>query len=345
MKDAGRKQHPEPVGMRDLSAGSKGQGGKKDVQYAKSQQKAEASVAGIGFWFVVWYGSSVLCNNSSKELLPLVGSGRVLTLMQLIASSILGLTVLSCGVGGLKLKKCSGYQRQIWILGAIFATSFLCLNVGMQYMHVSMAMVLRATEPLFAVVIIVVRGGTVKLSICATLVMVVLGAAMCAFSEPKFSMTGLALLGLANFGFTMRSVTAKAIKDENSDVDNVNLFFHCCWRGAIFQAVVVSCFDLNLATLLSGHFGDDPRFFYLAAVNSIGYFMYLQASFIVLSKVGVVSHTVGNSLRRPVCIALAVAYFGNKITSVQLLGIILACVGAGAYSVLKASSSATPGKK
>lgn len=42
--------------------------------------------------------------------------------------------------------------------------------------------------------------------------MVVLGAAMCAFSEPKFSLTGLMLLALANLGFTMRSVIAKAIK-------------------------------------------------------------------------------------------------------------------------------------
>jgi len=270
------------------------------------------------------------------QLVKILGSGKVLTLLQLIGSTILGRVVLSIGPG---VKSCPGIEKQMWILGAVFSGGFLSLNVGMQYMHVSMAMVLRSTEPLFAVGLIVFSGGKVSLSIAATLVIIVTGAALSAFDEPNFSITGLFFLVGANFCFCFRSIVAKAIKD-CKDIDNVSLFFHCCWRGALIQMVVVGVFEfrriMEYPVTIPEQISLDA-FAIKLALNVMAYFAYLQASFIVLSMVGVVSHTVGNSLRRPVCIACAVVYFGNPISSLAFFGICLACVGAGLYSILKAT--------
>mmetsp|Transcript_2391 Transcript_2391/g.3415 ORF Transcript_2391/g.3415 Transcript_2391/m.3415 type:complete len:339 (+) Transcript_2391:81-1097(+) len=299
----------------------------------------------VGIWFIIWYLSSVVCNNFSKELVGILGSGRILTLFQLISSSILAGTLLLSGIGGFQIKSCKGIQKKMFLLAAFFSAGFLCLNVGMQYMHVSMAMVLRATEPLFAVFILILRGGAVEISVIGTLVMIVFGAALSAFQEPKFSILGLVFLAGSNVCFSFRSIIAKAIKDKESSMDNVNIFFHCSWRGALIQAVVVSIFDfesvLNVVRVIMGEIqisSDFDRFPMLMTINGIAYFTYLQASFIVLSRVGVVSHTVGNSLRRPVCILCAVLYFGNTVTLSSQVGIAVACLGAGLYSILKSVS-------
>eukprot|EP00466_Bigelowiella_natans_P001754 jgi/Bigna1/140357/aug1.55_g15065 len=228
-------------------------------------------------------------------------------------------------------------QKEIWLLGATFAGSFLCFNVGTQYMHVSMAMVLRATEPLFAVAILMLRGGSVSLKIFCSLIMIVVGAGMSAFNESNLSLTGLGLLVVSNIGFTFRSILAKGIKDKHRGLDNINIFFHCCWRGAIVQSIIVALLDADVVLTLYTSGAIHSGLIYKAIMNGIAYFVYLQSSFIILSKMGVVSHTVGNSLRRPVCIGFAVVYFQNKVTEMAIMGIVLACVGAGAYSVFKAT--------
>ena len=309
---------------------------------AKGGSPANSGVE-ITFWFVLWYATSVVCTNSSKILSRALSpqdkaaGGRVLTLLQLIASALLGWAVLSSGVAGVSMRSCAGFSGKMWVLGGIFALAFLSLNVGMgEYLEVSMAMVLRATEPIFAVVILAVTGKTVSLDKFFTLLLLVIGAGMSVYTEPDFDPRGLACLAAANVGFTLRSLVAKQVKDAAPGFDNVSLFFHTCWRGAVCQGLIVMAMDIGTLRAAMAAFHAEPkRIAGLIALNGVAFFMYLQASFIVLSKVGVVSHTVGNSLRRPVCIGCALLYFGNPTTVMAMCGIALACVGAALYSLLK----------
>lgn len=73
----------------------------------------------------------------------------------------------------------------------------------------------------------------------------------------------------------------------------------------------------------------------LVVVNGLTYFIYNQMSFLVLSKVTVVTHAVGNSLRRVVTILFSIWYFRNQVVPQNALGIVLAIFGVLAYSFSK----------
>ena len=85
---------------------------------------------------------------------------------------------------------------------------------------------------------------------------------------------------------------------------------------------------------------DLGEFAWLVALNGATYVAYNQMSFLVLSKVEMVSHAVGNAFRRVVTIFVSVWYFQNVISSTNMTGIALAILGVVAYSISKTMPSA-----
>jgi uncharacterized membrane protein len=76
-------------------------------------------------------------------------------------------------------------------------------------------------------------------------------------------------------------------------------------------------------------------FLKIVLINGVTYAAYNQMSFLVLSLVTMVTHAVGNSLRRVVTILASIWVFGNAITTQNAVGIFLAVGGVIAYSISK----------
>mmetsp|Transcript_13460 Transcript_13460/g.15668 ORF Transcript_13460/g.15668 Transcript_13460/m.15668 type:complete len:115 (-) Transcript_13460:1005-1349(-) len=84
----------------------------------------------------------------------------------------------------------------------------------------------------------------------------------------------------------------------------------------------------------------DAKFYVL--VNGVSFYMYLQLSFTVLSNVSAITHSVLNSFRRPAVILFSILQFGNNLSRINGIGVMMACIGVSVYSILKRS---TPSKE
>lgn len=72
-----------------------------------------------------------------------------------------------------------------------------------------------------------------------------------------------------------------------------------------------------------------------AAVNGVTFFAYLQLSWVVLSRVAAVTHSVCNSLRRPVMCVFGFLQFGNYISPLNSAGIAMASLGTLFYAQVR----------
>ena len=98
----------------------------------------------------LWYASSVVNNQSSKILVSSLGA-EVLTLMQLLISASCGALVLFLSNGLAPFGFGVASRAQLFDtcqLAAAFLAGVYSLNACFAFMHVSLAMVLRAAEPL-----------------------------------------------------------------------------------------------------------------------------------------------------------------------------------------------------
>lgn len=121
-----------------------------------------------------------------------------------------------------------------------------------------------------------------------------------------------------------------------------NLFYHICRLGIFFQFTFGMLGDPTGFLTLGRNVRDavltDPfsqeklRVCAMVLVNGICYYTYLQFSWVVLMKVKVVTHAVGNSMRRPVVLVCSVIYFKNEITLINAAGILCAFVGVVFYT-------------
>ena len=147
---------------------------------------------------------------------------------------------------------------------------------------------------------------------------------------------------LCNCCFAVRGVLTKKVKREHG-VDNFNLFFQICYIGAVLQAALLAALLASGASpgvLPAPERLRDPYFLGLLALNGAGFFAYLQLSWVVLSRVTAVTHSVCNSLRRPVMCVCGWLQFGNEITPTNAFGIGLACAGALLYGQLNRGAAA-----
>jgi len=193
----------------------------------------------------VWYAASVVCNQSSKELLRTLGP-QSLTLMQLVVSSACGAGVLV----GLRAccRECSfppiGIQSRAQlidtsVLAAAFTCGFVTLNACMEAMHVSLVMVLRAAEPLTTLIIGAACFGTrVPAKKIAALLPIVAGCALSAVGPFAGSASGIALAIVCNVCFSLRGLLGKQLS-ARFGTGPLESFFQLCAIGALLQATLL----------------------------------------------------------------------------------------------------------
>lgn len=221
------------------------------------------------------------------------------------------------------------------VLAAAFTGGFVTLNACLTSMHVSLVMVLRAAEPLTTLAIGFAFFGTrVPRAKAAVLLVVVAGCALSAVGPFSINAGGLALALLSNVAFSLRGLLGKRLSACYGGGD-VETFFQLCWLGALLQA------GLLLATTGSAAFSSLARTLTassanvrLALVNGVMFYSYLCLSWVCLGRMSAVSHSVANSLRRPVTVIAALFYAPVALTGTNCAGIVLACAAAAIYGLM-----------
>lgn len=290
---------------------------------------------------VVWYATSVICNQTSKVLVASLGS-QTLTLCQMLVAVGCGAIIL-LGVRALRGSDASACppvgissREQLidtTILAAAFTGGFITLNACMTSMHVSLLMVLRAAEPLTTLAIGYAFFGTrVAPSKALVLMAVVGGCALSSVGPFQSTGLGLAIATLSNICFSLRGLLGKRLTARYGGGD-VEVFFQLCALGALMQAGLLLCTSgpgafAALADTLSG-----PELG-TALLNGGTFYAYLCLSWVCLGRMSAVSHSVANSLRRPVTVIAALAYAPVALSSTNVAGFVLACAAAAAYGLM-----------
>lgn len=244
-----------------------------------------------------WYISSVVCTSTSKSLNL---SWSILTTCQMVISTAcawIGIRIFRLdGTGSPKLVPVKDATLSTIVLSAIFCAGFVTLNAGIGMMHVSTVMTLRAAEPIATYILgltLLPNEATSSAQVVA-LVPICLGAGLSAVAKGDGmddAILGIAIVMACNVCFALRTILSKLLQAQYN-IDNFNLFLQLCFIGSFLQGMLWillggSTQDLNAIDNIP-----------LLVLNGITFYLYLQLSWVVISRVGAVTHSVCNALRR-----------------------------------------------
>jgi len=331
----------------------------------KGDPISSEAFASLPVLFAIWYSSSVFCTALTKVLVhSIFPSAYWLSLTQFLVAAVVGNIAVRVADGRPPERLPAGplgkqMRRDLLVLSFTFSFGMLALNRGYEYMHVSLVETLRATEPVVSVMLASMFlpsevPGCTQISM---LVPVVFGACLSSFGSDAFSAIGLTWVMASNVCFCLRTIQYKKARREYK-VNDWNLFYQICRIGSVWQLVFALIGDprglpsmtSSLLTAFTDASSDVPLASnsLLILLNGIMYYTYLQCSWVILMQVRVVTHSVGNAMRRPVVLICNVLYFGNPVSWVNAMGISLAFSGVLLYvraGSRKAAVAMTPTRR
>ncbi|KAG2586728.1 phosphoenolpyruvate/phosphate translocator 3, chloroplastic-like [Panicum virgatum] len=221
-------------------------------------------------------------------------------------------------------------------LGHMLGTVFTNMSLGK--VAVSFTHTIKASEPFFTVLLSALFLGEVpSLPVLGSLVPIVGGVALASFTEVSFNWTGFWSAMASNLTNQSRNVLSKKLLAADKDaMDDINLF----------SVITILSFLLSCPLML---FAEGIKFTpgYLqstglnlqelcvrAALAGLCFHGYQKLSYLILSRVSPVTHSVANCVKRVVVIVSSVIFFSTPISPVNALGTGAALGGVFLYSRL-----------
>ena len=255
----------------------------------------------------------------------------------MLISAVCGAIVLSCRAGATGSRLGFTSRRQLIDtaqLAAVFLAGCYTLNGCLAVMHVRLAMVLRAAEPLTTLGLMLPPSEQPTRRRAAALIPVVVGCGLSAIGDHGPTARALFLVGVSNVCFSLRAILGKRVKAAH-EVSAVQIFFQMSVHAAGMQALALLCRALCAPTqfrLLSvSAFAERPLLLLLCGVS---FFSQLQLSFVCLGRMSAVTHSLANSMRRPATIAAALFFAPAPLSLLNWVGVAIACGGALLYGLL-----------
>jgi len=139
------------------------------------------------------------------------------------------------------------------------------------------------------------------------------------------------LVMMTNLLCTLRAALYKIFSESSKNLDS---FFRVNFAGLL----MVLPFSIFLLPAI--HFPEDGVETLLdATFGSIHHFFYNLASLLIVSKISVVTHSIGNVMKRLFVISLAVVYYQLYLRPFNQIGVILALFGLAWYSFQKTGTT------
>ena len=216
---------------------------------------------------IAWYLTSIVCTATTREI-DFV-SKITLTLNQFVVSAIC--SYVCCGFKPKPLKK--SQKPKMYILALSFLIGMLTLNLAIGYMHVSLAMTLRAAEPLFTLALGYYFSGSVpNISALASLLLIVAGAGLSSMSSLDFNTIGLLLVATSNLSFATRAIFYKDIKVA-SGLNSFEMFYEISRYVVVLAFFIWFCFVDPFEDTLQFLF--DLSKFFMLLLNGVCFFAYV----------------------------------------------------------------------
>ncbi|CAO2181073.1 unnamed protein product [Urochloa humidicola] len=298
-----------------------------------------AATVQLGAMIVAWYLLNIYFNIYNKQVLgalplPLPYS---ITAFQLAFGSVLIFLMWATKLHPAPRLSASQLGKIAPLaLGHMLGTVFTNMSLGK--VAVSFTHTIKASEPFFTVLLSGLFLGEVpSLPVLGSLVPIVGGVALASFTEVSFNWTGFWSAMASNLTNQSRNVLSKKLLAGDKDaMDDINLF----------SVITVLSFLLSCPLML---FAEGVKFTpgYLrstglnlqelcvrAVLAGFCFHGYQKLSYLILSRVSPVTHSVANCVKRVVVIVSSVLFFSTPISPVNALGTGAALGGVFLYSRL-----------
>eukprot|EP00048_Salpingoeca_helianthica_P009861 m.141178 g.141178 ORF g.141178 m.141178 type:complete len:302 (+) comp14962_c0_seq5:472-1377(+) len=273
-----------------------------------------------------WYFCSLGTDLLNKEVQYERRIPSLLTAIQFLVGALAS-TALLRGARVYEFRPVSDV-RAVLPLVSCWTLGFLTINFSFGQTAVSFTHAVRATEPLFLVATSVfVYHRTFTRKVYTSLVPIVLGIALVAMTDLSFAVAGFVSTCISNICFTTRSILAKDLFAAKI-TDEMTLFYYLSWLSFAATIPVALWFDSEV--IFNSAFWT-PRKVALLACNGFLHYSYNQLSFIVLTRMSPLGHTIGNAARRFFLIMCSVFYYNTHLTALNQFGTFLLLVGVAMY--------------
>ncbi|XP_066317073.1 phosphoenolpyruvate/phosphate translocator 3, chloroplastic-like [Miscanthus floridulus] len=304
-----------------------------------------AATAQLGAMIVAWYLLNIYFNIYNKQVLGALPLPRpyTITAFQLAFGSLLIFLMWATRLHPApKLSAAQLGKIAPLAVGHMLGTVFTNMSLGK--VAVSFTHTIKASEPFFTVVLSALFLGEVpSLPVLGSLVPIVGGVALASFTEVSFNWTGFWSAMASNLTNQSRNVLSKKLLAGDKDVmDDINLFsvitvlsflLSCplmfLAEGIKFTPGYLQSTGLNLQELCVR-----------AALAGLCFHGYQKLSYLILSRVSPVTHSVANCVKRVVVIVSSVLFFSTPISPVNALGTGAALAGVFLYSRLTRTKKA-----
>ena len=295
--------------------------------------------------FMVWYATSSVATISSRIILH---GGVVRPQDLLVTQLVLSLAYLHLlgilGIVDLKISKehISALKHFLLSISVVYVTGFLLLQKGLQMASASFAVTCRGFEPVITCVFsLLCLSERVHAIQWFAVFLIIVGVGLCAGSDKSWSIGGLLVLVLCNISFSLRSLIVKVLHTRCSDLDlshlkGVQIYYATCFVGSI----IMLCLNMSEVFVLSlaskqAFLRWSQENYLLLAVNSICFTVYNVSSYILLGKIQLSYHAVGNAVRQGFVILASIFFVGSTLTADNTIGIMCVVAGAALYASSK----------
>eukprot|EP00892_Ulva_mutabilis_P005869 jgi/Ulvmu1/3654/UM017_0068.1 len=304
-----------------------------------SAEPVKRSILVLALLFTGWYTFTIFFNIYNKQLLKIWLMPLTATTFQFFIGGILGLGWFLAARQPIVLR--ADIIKAVAPLAVVHVLANALTNLSLGLMAVSFTHTVKAMEPFFSVLLsMLFLHERPHPMVLLTLLPIVVGVIGASVSEISFTWLGFAAAMGSNLSLCFRNVLSKRFM--TPDIKQllggaIGLFSMITMMSFLMLmpiAVAVEGVQLTPAALRAA--GVEPEaIFKLLASSALCFHLYQQVSYMILSRVSPVSHSIGNCLKRVVVIVASVFFFKNPISTQSAAFTGIALLGVFAYSQAK----------
>lgn len=302
------------------------------------ESKPVGAMLRLGLLIVFWYLFNIYFSIYNKQVMKVYPYPLTITAFQFAVGTVLTFFMWSTNI----CRRPNLSSSQIFtILPLAFGHTLgnLFTNLSVAKVPVSFTQTIKAMEPFFSVTMSAIFLGEMPtLWVVSSLVPVVGGVILASLTEASFNWIGFWTAMASNVANQSRNVLSKKLMvNKEESLDDITLFSVITVMSFLMSAPLALFMEgIKFTPSAVQSAGLNVREIYVKSLLAgLCFHAYQQLSYMILTKVSPVTHSVANCLKRAVVIVAAVLVFKTPVSFVNCLGTGVALAGVFLYSRAK----------
>jgi solute carrier family 35 protein E1 len=290
------------------------------------------------FYIIVWFVLSAKYNITNKQRLNMLNLPWFQSVGSLGSGSILVLLLWKTKLRfapKLNFKEIKTYLPIAFFHSIGHITAVISMSAG----AVSFTQIVKAVEPIFTSGFNwLLLGDVITFPVGLSLFTIVLGVSFASVSELSFTWTSFISAMLSNVAFAGRNVFSRLSLDKpkGKNITPENLFGILTIMSFLISIPLAFIFEgYKLKNIFIDKSFSSTLLLKKTFETGLYFYLYNEASMVVLNKINPVSHAIINTLKRIVLLFVCILFFNTPLTRNGIIGSLIAITGSYFYSNAK----------